>query len=130
MAKTVEGYFPLPCVALTDAAASFAPFEFAVETVACYYHYTEGYMACEVVAAEIAAVVEIVDSSACQDVVGFVVVVVVVVVVAAFSAFVVVIATAVVVAAAVVVVMDLYCLNWPGVYYVVDSDLVVEFFVL
>jgi hypothetical protein len=87
-------------------------------------------MACEVVAAEIAAVVEIFDSSACQDVVGFVVVVVVVVVVAAFSAFVVVIATAVVVAAAVVVVMDLYCLNWPGVYYVVDSDLVVEFFVL
>jgi hypothetical protein len=65
VAKTVEGYFPLPCVALTDAAASFAPFEFAVETVACYYHYTEGYMACEVVAAEIAAVVEIVDSSAC-----------------------------------------------------------------
>jgi hypothetical protein len=42
VAKTVEGYFPLPCVALTDAAASFAPFEFAVETVACYYHYTEG----------------------------------------------------------------------------------------
>jgi hypothetical protein len=40
------------------------------------------------------------------------------------------IATAVVVAAAVVVVMDLYCLNWPGSYYVVDSDLVVEFFVL
>ena len=129
MAKTVEGYFPLPCVALTDAAASFCAvcIRFVVETVACYYHYIEGYMACEVVAAEIAAVVEIVDSSTCQDVVGFVVVVVVV---AAFSAFVVVIATAVVVAAAVVVVMDLYCLNWPGSYYVVDSDLVVEFFVL
>lgn len=130
MARRVEGYFPLPCVALTDAAASFCAvcIRFVVETVACYYHYTEGYMACEVVAAEIAAVVEIVDSSACQDVVGFVVVVVVVV--AAFSAFVVVIATAVVVAAAVVVVMDRYCLNWPGSYYVVDSDLVVEFFVL
>ena len=125
MAKRVEGYFPLPCVALTDAAASFAPFEFAVETVACYYHYTEGYMACEVVAAEIAAVVEIVDSSACH-VVGFVVVVA-----AAFSAFVVVvIATAVVAAVVVVVVIDLYCLDWLGLYYVVDSDLVVEFFVL
>lgn len=123
MAKRVEGYFPLPCVALTDAAASFA-----VETVACYYHYTEGYMACEVVAAEIAAVVEIVDSSACQDVVGFVVVVA-----AAISAFVVVViatAVAVAAAAAVVVVIDLYCLDWLGLYYVVDSDLDVEFFVL